>query len=110
ISLGFVIGVLVIGKQIRYMLRSDFGFKTDEIVTLYNWSWQDDINKTKLVSEKIKQIPGVDKVILEFGPPMGWGVNMSGVTYKGKVENKLDVQFDSGDENFISFYQMKIVA
>ena len=41
---------------------------------------------------------------------MGWGVNMSGVTYKGKVENKLDVQFDSGDENFISFYQMKIVA
>jgi len=110
ISLGFVIGVLVIGKQIRYMLRSDFGFKTDEIVTLDNWSWQDDINKTKFVSEKIKQIPGVDKVILEFGPPMGWGVNMSGVTYKGKVENKLDVQFDSGDENFISFYQMKIVA
>jgi len=110
ISLSFVIGVLVIGKQIRYMLHSDFGFKTDAIVTLHNWSWQEDLNKTKLARDKIKQIAGVDKAILEFGEPMGWGVNTSSVTYKDKAENKLDVIFDSGDENFISFYQMKIIA
>ncbi len=110
ISLVFIIGTIVIGNQIRYMLHTDFGFKTDAIVSLDNWSWKDDIGKTKVLSEKIRQLPGVDRVIIQSGAPMGWGMTTSGVTYKGKAEVKQDVSLDCGNEDFIPFYQMRLLS
>lgn len=130
ISLLFIIASVVIGSQLRYMLRADLGFKTDAILTIdpprYNkvdgLSFQSDktpikhpaaveIGKTAVLIEKIRQLAGVEQVIREGRPPMGrmhWGFGGGGL--KGNEEKTIDVSLHHGDENYLPFYGMKLVA
>ena len=108
ISLIFIIGTLVISNQIRFMRTKDKGFKTDAILTVNNW--RDQSGKMAVLAEKIKQLPGVDKVIAQCIPPMGFGDMGNNFTYKGKKEIHLEVSTKMGNENFIPFYQMKMLA
>ena len=52
------------------MSTKDKGFKTDAIITINNWN--DHEGKLKVFAENIKQLPGVDKVILQGTAPMGF--------------------------------------
>ena len=107
-SLSFIIGALVISNQIKFMRSKDKGFKTDAILTVNNWN--DQSGKMKVLAERIKRLPGVDKVILQSTSPMGFGEQGTNLTYKGENEVKLEVSTKVGNEEFIPFYQMKIVA
>src|SRR5438552_2719497 len=53
ISLVFIIGTLVIGKQIKFMTGADKGFNTDAIITINNWN--DHEGKLKVFAENIKR-------------------------------------------------------
>jgi putative ABC transport system permease protein len=108
ISLIFIIGTLVISNQINFMRTKDKGFKTNAIITVNNWN--DQSGKAGILAEKIKQLPGVDKVILQGTAPMGFGEQTSLFTYKGKNELNLEVSTKMGNEDFIPFYQMKLIA
>jgi len=90
-------------------LSTDFGFKTDAIVTFYT-DWRNDHNKIQILEQKIRSLPGVKDVVLQGNPPGGWGHISSGISYKGKRDIKVDVSVDLGDERFIPFYDIKIVA
>ena len=109
ISLIFIIGTLVIGRQIRYMLYSDLGFKADAVLSLHTHDRKADPGKLRVLKEKIKQLPGVENVVLQGGPPSGgqWGTE---VTLLGKGPGKLKVDADWANEEYIPFYGMKMVA
>ena len=109
ISLLFIIGTLVIGSQIRYMRNSDKGFSSDAVVNIPR-VWRDHSDKIKGLTERIRRIPGVDKVILQAFAPMGFPHISSMISYKGKEEIKLSVSLNPGNENFIPFYEMKLIA
>ena len=83
-SLVFIIGALVIGKQIRFMSNADKGFNTDAVITINNWN--DHEGKLKVFAENIKHLPGVGKVILQGTAPMGFAQNMDNFKYKEKEE------------------------
>ena len=108
VSLVFIIGTLVISNQIHFMRNKDKGFKTDAVITVNNW--HDQSGKMKVLAQKIKQLPGVDKVIPQATAPMGFAEMGNNYTYKGKNELHLEVATKMGDENFIPFYHMKIIA
>ena len=109
ISLIFIIGAIVMGNQIRFMRDTDKGFNSDAILTINHW--RDKNGKTRILAENIKHIHGVDKVILQGNSPMGFAHGGQDFKYNGKNGPiDLPVSFDAGDENFIPFYQMKIVA
>jgi hypothetical protein len=108
ISLIFIIGTIVISNQIRFMRTKNKGFKTDAIITLNKWG--DQSGKMKVLAEKIKQLKGVDKVILQGTQPMGIAEQTSNFIYKGKNEIKTEVPIKIGNEDFIPFYQMKLIA
>jgi len=110
ISLIFIMGSLVIGNQIEYMLHADFGFRTDAIVYLYNWNWDNQGRSIKVFTEKMKHLPGVDGVVLQGSPPIGGPRIDVPVKFKGKTETELMVLINAGDEQFIPFYQMRLVA
>ena len=107
-SLVFIIGALVIGKQIRFMSSADKGFNTDAVITINNWN--DHEGKLKVFGENIKHFPGVGKVILQGAAPMGFAQNMDNFKYKDKEENSRQVLADIGNKDFIPFYGMKIIA
>jgi putative ABC transport system permease protein len=109
ISLIFIIGTLVIATQIHYMRDGDKGFKTDAIVTIPH-IWRDHSNKVNGLTQDIKRIPGVDHVILEAFAPMGFPHMIQSIEYKGANDIKLDASLQPGNEDFIPFYEMKILA
>jgi putative ABC transport system permease protein len=109
ISLIFIIAVLVIGKQVRFMRDSDKGFKTDAIVTIQK-VWRDHSNKANGLAESIKKIHGVDQVILEAFAPMGFPHMQGGIEYKGKDDIKFEASYQPGNEGYVPFYEMKLLA
>ncbi len=106
-SLIFIIGVIIIGKQINFMTNGDKGFNSDAIITLNKWR---DDGRMKVLAENIKHIPGIEKVLLQSAAPMGFAQMSSSVTYKGKQDITLQPNIEIGNEDYIPFYQMKLIA
>lgn len=108
VSLIFIIGTLVINQQINYMRSKDKGFKTDAIITVDNWGG--DHSKMQVLAQMVDNIPGVDRAILQGDAPMGFAYRTGTFKYKGKTEGEVEVLVKSGDEHFIPFYHMKLIA
>ena len=69
ISLVFIIGALVIGRQISFMNTSDKGFNSDAVIIINHWHDRD--GKLKVFAEEIKHIPGISKTITTKQCPYG---------------------------------------
>jgi len=128
VSLLFIIASLVIGSQLRYVLHADLGFKTDAIITLSRprvdrpdvMAFQSDMvrqpavvetGKIAVLMDKIRKLAGVQQVIRESREPLGemhWGFGGGGL--KGSDEKPFDVSFHYGNEDYVPFYGMKLVA
>lgn len=106
-SLIFIISVITMGKQINYMASGDKGFNSDAIITINKWGKHD---KLELLSENIKHIPGIDKVLLQFNAPMGFAQMSESYKFKGRNEITLQPTIEVGNEDYITFYQMKLIA
>ena len=107
-SLIFIIGVITIGKQISFMMSADKGFNSDAIITITKWGQRD--GKMKLFAESIKQIPGINKVLMQMNPPMGFAQMSNTYKFKGKEEIILQPTVEIGNEDYIPFYNMKLIA
>ncbi len=108
ISLIFVIGAIVIEKQINFMNSADKGFNTDAIIIINHW--RDSDGRLKVFREKIKNIVGVRKTILQGNAPMGFAQGGVNLKYKGRDIVDLPVLFNAADEDFLPFYEMKLLA
>jgi putative ABC transport system permease protein len=108
VSLIFIIGVIVIGKQISFMDKSDKGFNSDAIIVINRW--QDKNHKLKVFEDRIKHIPGIRQVVMQGNAPMGFAQGGENFTYKPQGPSDAMIVFDEGDENFIPFYKMKLLA
>jgi ABC-type antimicrobial peptide transport system permease subunit len=109
ISLVFIILTLVIGNQIRFMLNTDYGFKTDAVVTVAG-QWNDTTGKIKVLEQKFSQIPGIAHLVREEDPPAGWGRTTMQITYKGKAIVNVGSTMEFADERYVPFYGMRLVA
>ena len=90
------------------MSNADKGFNSNAVIIINHW--RDQNNKLRVFAENIKHIAGIEKVILEGNAPMGFAHGGEDFKYKGKTEMDLPVSFEEGSEDFIPFYQMKLVA
>lgn len=111
ISLLFIIGSLVIGRQVRYMRNADKGFNSDGVVTVdYPAAGP---GQMRMYAEVVSGLPGVKQVILQGNAPMGREHPMATFLDRfnaRKVLRETRVEVETGDYNFISFYQMQLVA
>jgi putative ABC transport system permease protein len=111
ISLVFIIVALLMSNQIRYMLGTDYGFKTNAIVTVrVGSSFWDTSGRINVIEQEFKQLPGVAEVVKEAGAPIGWGGYTMPVEYKGKEDITQAATMDFGNDRFIPFYGMRLVA
>ncbi len=111
ISLVFIIVALLIGNQIRYMLETDYGFKTDAIVTVQvGSSFWDTSGRINVIEQEFRQLPGIAEVVQEAAAPIGWGGYTMPVEYKGKEDITQAATMDFGNDRYIPFYGMRLVA
>jgi putative ABC transport system permease protein len=109
----FIIATFVVGKQIRYSLNKDMGFRKDAIVyftTPYNYQHPD--NKQFVLQQKLRSIPGIQKMSLGGLPPAHNGVNISTVKAINKSGKEIEtsVEMKLADTNYFDLYKMKLLA
>jgi putative ABC transport system permease protein len=109
ISLLFIIGSIVIGAQLRYMLHADLGFRKDAIITLRPL-WNDKTGKMAVLADKVRELKDVDQVIREAIPPMGRAHMGNGAQLKGSAQKPFEASIHAGNEDYLPFYGMKLVA
>lgn len=106
VSLVFIIGTLMVSRQLNFMRNKDRGFSTNAIISIH--PGRDE--KGPVLAQKLKQLAGVERVTMEWFPPMGSAYMMTKLKYEGKKEVEMDVSAKIGDENFIPLYQLRLVA
>ena len=106
VSLVFIIGTLMVGRQLRFMREKDLGFSTDAILEIAAGR----AGKTDVLAGKIKGLAGVERVAMQWFPPMGEAYMMTKLKYQGKREVDMDVSVKVGNENFIPLYNLRLLA
>lgn len=109
----FIIATMVVGKQIRFSLNQDMGFKKDAIITFKTpFDYLHPDNKQFVLQQKLRSIPGIEKMSLGGAPPAYQGYNISTMKTIGKngkeIENSVEVK--QADTNYFDLYKMKIIA
>jgi predicted permease len=107
-----IIATLVVGKQIRYSLNSDMGFSKEAIINFsapFNF-WHPD-NKQFILQQKLKSIPGIERMSLAGPPPASNGISMGTIKYnKDGKDIETTVEIKSADTSYIGLYHLKLLA
>ncbi|HEY9006112.1 MAG TPA: ABC transporter permease [Ohtaekwangia sp.] len=105
-----IIGTLMIGTQIHYLLNKDMGFKKDAIV-YFHTPWWENHNKTMALFQSLKNIPEISEISLSESPPAysGWSSSVIKHTHEG-IPMEVNASRKFGDENYLNFYDIKLSA
>jgi len=107
----FIIGTLLVGKQINYLLSKDMGFKTDAVVSVYSPRAERELSKKELYVQKLKSIPQISKLSIGGMPPASYNTNTSTTTVNnGKTEVQSDLQFIFGDTAYLDLFELQLLA
>ncbi len=107
----FIMGTILVSKQIHYSLNKDMGFKKDAIVYLQTNYYDTVRNHKYVLMNKLKAIPEIAMVSLCTNPPSSNNTWSGTIKYKdGKKEVEADVQQKYGDSNYIKLYHIKLLA
>jgi hypothetical protein len=111
VSLLFIIGSLVIGRQVRYMGNADTGFISDGVVTVdYP---EAEPGQMKFYAEVVGKLPGVKEAIVQGNAPMGQEHSMATFVYRFEVDTAIretTAEVEIGNDAFVPFYRMRLVA
>jgi predicted permease len=107
----FIIGTLLVSRQISFTLNKDLGFKKDAIIYLHT-SYYDTVQSHRFVFiDKLKAIPEIAMISLANDPPSNNSMWTSTMKYKdGKKEQELEVQIKLADTNYLKLFNIKLVA
>jgi ABC-type antimicrobial peptide transport system permease subunit len=106
----FIIGTLLVSKQISYALNRDLGFKRDAIVT-FRVSRDQQATKKPLLLDKLRSIPGIALISIASNPPSTANTWTSTMTFNdGKKDIQQDVQVKLADSNYFRMYGFRLLA
>ncbi|MEI9919013.1 MAG: ABC transporter permease [Bacteroidota bacterium] len=105
-----IVGALIIGLQITWMVNKDLGFNRDAVVNVQPPWWEPKSKKIIFVNE-LSKLSIVESISRNSRPPIWSGYNSTTVTYNdGKVDIPLTVYNNSGDTTYLRLFQLKLVA
>lgn len=106
----FIIGTIVVSKQIHYALNADLGYKKDAIINIqtpYNAA----DSKRLVLLDKLKAIPELETVVFAGAPPAVQGLSATLMHYKGHGKDiELTAEMKAGDSAYFKLYNMKLLA
>ena len=105
----FIIGTIMVSKQIHYSMNQDLGFNKEAVIT-FDLPFDTVKSHSTHLLEEIKSIPEVALASSGFLSPQDAGVAFTNIQYKGKEDLKENIQIRWGDTNFIKVYQLPLVA
>ncbi len=105
-----MVGTLVVGLQISFMINKNPGFVRDAIIT-FSTPWWEDSKKVNLLHNELDKVAGISMISRNDSPPARSGYSTSTFTYKkDSVDIPLNVHIRHGDTTYLSLYDLKIIA
>jgi hypothetical protein len=108
----FIIATLIVGKQIRFSLNKDMGFKKDAIINFQTpYESENRGSKQSVLLQKLKSIPGIQKISLSGAPPASENISISTMEFikdGKKIETSAEVIM--ADSAYINLYKMRLLA
>lgn len=105
----FVIGVLVIMAQLRYVRTMDLGFTRETVLTIPVPST--DPLKQETLRDKLHQIGAVQDVAIGNAPPASSMINETSFTYDNRTEpEKFETKTKVGDSRYVPLFDLKLLA
>jgi putative ABC transport system permease protein len=109
VSLIFIIGTLVIGRQIHYVLNTDLGFDKDAVIVLRT-GFDRPYTKRDLLVQKIHAIPGVQMVSRHMETPAASGHMGTGIAGTVTPGHEIMSAFELCDTNYVPLYGLHLIA
>ncbi|SRR5579871_237339 len=109
VSIIFIIGTIMIGQQVHYLITKNLGFNKDAIINFFNAA---NHQKTDdyLLADKIRHLSGVEKVSVSDDPPeTAFPRSGPSILCKDK-QTQTEPQYLDADDEFISLYGLKILS
>lgn len=108
----FIIGMLVVDKQVHYALQKDMGFRKDAIINFsVPYDFQNPNNKKFVLKEALQKIPEIQQVSLGNQSPAFNGQMTTSISVKEKGKDvQMNVDSRSGDNSFLGVYHIKLIA
>jgi putative ABC transport system permease protein len=106
----FIIGTLLVSRQISYSINRDLGFKRDAIL-YFRVNGRQDLSKKTVLLDKLKAIPGVALVSVSSNPPSSNGTWASTMVFNdGKKEIRENIEVKLADSNYFRMYGLQVLA
>ncbi len=105
----FIIGMLVVGMQIRYMLDKDLGFTTKAVIAFH--APKSDLTKMIALRDRLSHLKGVEVVAIQSQPPSGASGGNSillNFTEDENLEHWVNAKF--GDIHYLDLYGLELMA
>ena len=108
----FIIGMMVVDKQIHFSLQKDMGFRKDAIINFYvPLDFHNPNNKKFILKDAISRMPEIQEVSLGNQSPAFSGSMSTEISIKEKGKDvNMDVDSRNGDTAFLSVYGIKLIA
>ncbi|HVS97274.1 MAG TPA: ABC transporter permease [Puia sp.] len=106
----FLIGTLLVTKQISYALTKDLGFRRDAIV-YFHTNYHEPPRKRDLLVEELRRLPGIAAISVASNPPTSNANWTSTMTYNdGKKEIIRNVEWKVADSNYFRMFRLRLLA
>ena len=111
ISQFFVLGALLVGRQIHFMMDKDMGFKKQAIVSMDVPDTDTSVTHRLYVLSQMQRVAGVDLVSLGNDVPssFGWWTTVVKSHHRNK-EDQVLVEIKAGDSNYLKIFQIPLLA
>jgi putative ABC transport system permease protein len=115
VTIGLIIGSLVVMKQIRYMSQKQLGFTLDQVLvvrppSLTNWD-STFINHVNSFKEELKKISHVQAAATSWNVPGGdIGRSFNVRQADSATTNQFTVRHTAVDYDFLNVYGIKVIA
>ncbi|MGA0560364.1 ABC transporter permease [Larkinella sp. VNQ87] len=105
----FVIGVLVMMSQLRYIRNADLGFTKETVLTIPVPT--PDPLKQATLRNRLLQIGAVQDVAFGNAPPASSQINETTFTFDNRAEpEKFETRTKIGDQRYVPLFDLKLLA
>ncbi len=107
ISILLIVGILIMNRQIKYMLNKDVGFSKEQLIVIE----RADVlgKKIKSFIENVKRIPGVINIASSTAVP-GRNNNNNGYMIEGRKDETFLIQTNFIDCDYLETYGMTLAS
>ncbi len=106
----FIVGSLVMGNQLKYVLHKDLGFDKDQMVYFY-LPWKAEKSKKVVFQKELEKLAEVKGTSLHNKPPMESGYQTNYISFeRDSQEVDLEVHSRMVDTAYLNLYGIELLA